>query len=122
MRTYAKSDRAVVLGYADNQAKLELVQSDVPVDHAAAFGRIAFAVRDIHPVHRAVTAAGDRIQTEPVRLDTPGKPTVEVVILADRDGYEICFVGEEGFAALSTTKPGDERIDWATRAESGGDR
>eukprot|EP01137_Pigoraptor_chileana_P023149 Opistho-2@88991 len=122
MKTYSTGERSVVLGYADNQAKLELVQSDVPVDHAAAFGRIAFAINDIHPVHKAVVAAGDKIQTEPVRLDTPGKPTVEVVILADRDGYEICFVGEEGFAALSTTKPGDDAIDWAMRTDNGADR
>lgn len=42
-------------------------------------------------------------------------------ILKDRDGYEICFVGEEGFDDLSHTKRGDERIDWGDRAARGGD-
>jgi len=36
-----------------------------------------------------------------VALDTPGKATVHVVILADPDGHEICFVGDEGFRELS---------------------
>lgn len=55
-------------------------------------------------------------------LPTPGKADVQVnfhfsfifiikicsfqvVILADPDGYEICFVGEEGFSELSQVDP-----------------
>ncbi|XP_027223816.2 glyoxalase domain-containing protein 4 [Penaeus vannamei] len=45
--------------------------------------------------------AGQKIITPYVSLDTPGKATVQVVILADPDGHEICFVGDEGFRELS---------------------
>ena len=35
-------------------------------------------------------------------LPTPGKADVEVTILSDPDGYEICFVGDVGFYDLAT--------------------
>ncbi|XP_071383213.1 glyoxalase domain-containing protein 4 isoform X5 [Centroberyx affinis] len=46
-----------------------------------------------------------KILTPLVSLDTPGKATVEVVILADPDGHEICFVGDEAFRQLSMVDP-----------------
>ncbi len=48
-------------------------------------------------------------------LKTEGKADVIVIILKDRDGYEICFVEENGFHDLCTTKPGDEKVDWEKR-------
>ena len=59
------------------------------------------------------------ILTKLVSLDTPGKATVQVglfclvemhnfeqvVILADPDGQEICFVGDEAFRELSQVQP-----------------
>jgi hypothetical protein len=74
----------------------------------------------VEPIHKKVQASGDTILHGPIKLDTPGKATVEVIILGDRDGYEICFVGMKEFDELSTTAPGDEVIDWDLRAEHGG--
>lgn len=42
---------------------------------------------------------------ELLSLDTPDKATVRVLVLADPDGHEICFVDEEGFTALSEPDP-----------------
>ena len=42
-------------------------------------------------------------------LPTPGKADVEVVIVADPDGHEVCFVGDEGFRDLSKTDPDSEK-------------
>ena len=85
--------------------------------------------------------AKQTILTPLVSLDTPGKATVEVVILADpvrhftahthsthththcgsivissccavQDGHEICFVGDEAFRELSQVDPeADHLID-----------
>jgi hypothetical protein len=43
-------------------------------------------------------------------LDTPGKATVSVVILADPDGHEICFVGDLEFRELSKVDPNGEKL------------
>jgi len=56
-----------------------------------------------------------------VTLTTPGKADVQVAILTDPDGYEICFVNEDGFNDLCSLGPGDDYIDWAERAALGGD-
>lgn len=48
------------------------------------------------------------VLTPLITLDTPGKATVRVIILADPDGHEICFVDEEGFSQLSAF---DEKSD-----------
>ena len=51
---------------------------------------------DLPGIQAAVVAAGQGGVLKPlVSLDTPGKATVQVVILADPDGYEICYVGDE---------------------------
>ena len=44
---------------------------------------------------------GHRVLTPLVTLDTPGKASVQAVILADPDGHEVCFVGDEAFRQLS---------------------
>ena len=46
-----------------------------------------------------------KVHTPYVSLDTPGKATVQVVILQDPDGHEICFVGDVGFRDLSRVDP-----------------
>eukprot|EP01096_Ripella_sp_DP13-Kostka_P005895 TRINITY_DN2056_c0_g1_i1.p1 TRINITY_DN2056_c0_g1~~TRINITY_DN2056_c0_g1_i1.p1 ORF type:complete len:299 (+),score=158.43 TRINITY_DN2056_c0_g1_i1:101-997(+) len=119
-------DSRVLLGYSDEFAKLELVQranlKGQAINHEKAFGRVAFAIPEITPVVDAVAASGDKVLHAPVKLDTPGKATVEVIILQDRDDYEICFVGEAGFNDLSKPFDGAGNIDWAARAENGADK
>ena len=81
---------------------LELVKLAEPIDHAEAFGRIAFSCprAEVHTHTRThthtnskvkvtgtasskVREAGGTVLTPLVSLDTPGKATVEVVILVD---------------------------------------
>ena len=58
---------------------------DGPVDHAKAGGRVAFACpsSQLKGIEAAVKGAGHTILTPFISLDTPGKATVQVVILAD---------------------------------------
>uniref|UniRef100_UPI003AACC97F glyoxalase domain-containing protein 4 isoform X2 n=1 Tax=Centroberyx gerrardi TaxID=166262 RepID=UPI003AACC97F len=86
--------KTVLMGFADTQCKLELHDVGGTVDHGTAFGRIAFSC-----------PREQKILTPLVSLDTPGKATVEVVILADPDSHEICFVGDEAFRQLSMVDP-----------------
>jgi len=110
------------------QVPLEFYElnKDESLDHAAAQGRIAFTTS----IKKGPYVMNDYIKrfkkykvlTDPVTLPTPGKADVDVVILADVDGYEICFVNQVGFDDLCTTKEGDEVIDWDKRAENKADR
>ena len=69
------------------QASLELLplKEGQTVDHATAFGRIAFALptADLEDLQKSVQDFGGKILTPLVSLDTPVKATVSVVILAD---------------------------------------
>ncbi|CAL1262631.1 unnamed protein product [Larinioides sclopetarius] len=107
MKIYEKTDNSVTLGYADVQCKLELKDIGGPVNHEQAFGRIAFScpTSELAGIQDVVKNAGHKILTPLVSLDTPGKATVHVVILADPDGHEICFVGDEAFRELSQMDP-----------------
>ncbi|XP_056412886.1 glyoxalase domain-containing protein 4 [Hyla sarda] len=107
-----KDKKSVLLGYADDQCKLELQDIGGPVDHAAAFGRIAFACpKDQLPtIEATMKEQNEKILTPLVSLDTPGKATVQVVILADPDCHEICFVGDEAFRELSQTDPNADQL------------
>lgn len=74
-----------------------------PIDRGTAYGRIAFAVPlAVQPlIAERVRVAGTTVLTPLITLDTPDKASVRVIILADPDGHEICFVDEEGFGQLS---------------------
>ncbi|KAJ8369232.1 hypothetical protein SKAU_G00092600 [Synaphobranchus kaupii] len=104
--------RTVLLGFADNQCKLELQDVGGPVDHGTAFGRIAFSCprQQLPDIEALMTKENQKILTSLVSLDTPGKATVEVVILADPDDHEICFVGDEAFRQLSMVDPNGEAL------------
>lgn len=107
MKVYSQDNKTAVLGYDDNQCKLELYEIGTDVDHASAFGRIAFACSGIElpDIQSKMKEENQTILTDLISLDTPGKATVQVVIVADPDGHEICFVGDEGFRDLSQVDP-----------------
>ncbi|XP_065709451.1 glyoxalase domain-containing protein 4 [Patagioenas fasciata] len=123
MKIYEKDEakQRALLGYADNQCKLELKTVGGAVDHGTAFGRIAFSCpKDELPnIETLMKKENQRILTPLVSLDTPGKATVQVIILADPDGHEICFVGDEAFRDLSKVDPnGDKLLDDAMAADN----
>lgn len=107
MQIFEKKESSALLGYSDTQCKLELVNIATEVDHAKAFGRIAFACpeAELAPLQGRMQAMQQAILTPLVSLDTPGKATVQVVILADPDGHEICYVGDTAFRELSQVDP-----------------
>ncbi|KAH8408831.1 hypothetical protein KR009_001871 [Drosophila setifemur] len=114
MQLLEESDRSVRLSYGSKQAALQITQIADPLDRAKAYGRIAFAIPSANqpPLHEAVKAAGGTILKPLITLDTPGKATVSVLILADPDDHEICFVDEEGFGELSQVEAdGEARLD-----------
>ncbi|XP_032705265.1 glyoxalase domain-containing protein 4 isoform X1 [Lontra canadensis] len=122
MKIYEKNEekQRALLGYADNQCKLELQGIKGRVDHAAAFGRIAFSCpeKELLDLEDLMKRENQKILTPLVSLDTPGKATVQVVILADPDGHEICFVGDEAFRELSKMDPeGGKLLDDAMAAD-----
>lgn len=112
MKLLSSSDSNVIFSYGDHQAKLELIKINDPLNRAKAYGRIAFAVPwDMQPeIQETIKKNNCTILTDLIKLDTPGKATVRVIILADPDGHEICFVDEEGFSQLSQMEDSAEKM------------
>ncbi|GFH14485.1 uncharacterized protein HaLaN_10549 [Haematococcus lacustris] len=112
-----------VLSCGSGQAVLRLRQLQQPgtaVERGTAFGRVAFSTPGhlLQQLEADVKAAGYTVHTPYVSLDTPGKASVQVVILQDPDGHEICFVGEEGFRELSQVDPkADQLLEEAVAAD-----
>jgi len=103
-----------LLSCGSGQAMLRLVQlpGKQAVQHGTGFGRVAFSVPggQLKQLETDILAAGYTVQTPYVSLDTPGKATVQVIILQDPDGYEVCFVGDEGFKSLSLVDPAAQQL------------
>ena len=113
---------SLTIGWAASQTHLQFVDvgDGAKVDHKLASGRIANSCRAVEPFFEAAKASGKgSIMNTPITLPTPGKADVVVTILADPDGYEICFVGDVGFWDLAT--PLYDRVDWGLRSKRGGD-
>ncbi|NP_001188167.1 glyoxalase domain-containing protein 4 [Ictalurus punctatus] len=120
MMEKCEEKKSVLMGFADSQCKLELQDIRASVDHGTAFGRIAFSCprEQLPDLEALMKKENQKILTPLVSLDTPGKATVEVVILADPDGHEICLVGDEAFRQLSAFDPsGNELLDKAMAAD-----
>lgn len=98
-----QNDVHAVLSYGPKSLELELVAIEEPINRAQAYGRVVFAVPyAIQPsIDELIKKNEKTILTPLCELDTPGKATVRVIILADPDGHEICFVDDEGFSQLS---------------------
>ncbi|XP_017771030.1 PREDICTED: glyoxalase domain-containing protein 4 [Nicrophorus vespilloides] len=103
LKVFEQSERSAVLGFKEAEAKLELQEISDPINRAKAYGRIAFSVplEEQDVIDAKVKEANATILTPLISLDTPGKATVRVIILADPDGHEICFVDDENFRKLS---------------------
>lgn len=105
----SKSEKNLLLSFdKDTQFRLNLVKLDVEkINHAKAFGRIAFSCpeSELKPVQELSEKNNQTVLTKYVELPTPGKANVCVVILADTDSHEICFVGDTGFRDLSQVDP-----------------
>lgn len=112
MAVHERSEKAVTLSYGDAQCRLRFVLSAEPIDRAKAYGRLAFEcpAAELPDIEKRALAAGHKVLTPLTRLDTPGKATVSVVILADPDGHEICFVDAESFRVLSAVDPDADRL------------
>jgi len=112
MDVFTQNEKAAILGYNAKQTKLELKQISGAVDHAKAFGRIAFSCpsSELPTIESTMKAKAQAILKPLISLDTPGKATVQVVILGDPDGHEICFVGDEAFRELSKVDPSGNEL------------
>jgi len=111
MKLLSSSEQAALLTFdAEKQVSLELIKSPVALNRGEAYGRIAFGVpwNKQEDIDALIKKHKCTILTDLVKLDTPGKATVRVIILADPDGHEICFVDEEGFGQLSEFDPNGE--------------
>ena len=91
---------------------LQQIPQGTGLERGTGYGRIAFACpgEQLLALQKDVLAAGYLVHTPYVSLDTPGKATVQVVILQDPDGLEICFVGEVGFKELSVVDPNATKL------------
>jgi hypothetical protein len=100
---------------------LRLIATNQPINHGGAFGRLAIGVqsRDMQAFDSILDAHKVTVHTPRVSLDTPGKATVEVIIIQDRDGYEVCLVGMAAFLTLAEPVAGGDLVDWAYRLSSG---
>ena len=116
------NEKSFIASFGDKDARLEMVLTtgNQPVRHEQAYGRIAFACpeSELPEIQERMDANKETILTRLISLDTPGKATVEVVILADPDGHEICFVGQKGFEQLSKVDPkGNDLLEEAMAAD-----
>ena len=110
MKIIRQDETSALLSYNDGRFGIQFTQINEKIDRAQAFGRIAWAVPyDLQPTIDALIQKNEKtILTPLVTLDTPGKASVRVIILADPDGHEICFVDDEGFSQLSAFDPKSE--------------
>lgn len=110
----------VDLQFPGHDFTLRLLDDRAEVQSGSNYGRIAFSCPSdkLEAIQKKIEDSNYKILTPFVSLDTPGKATVQVVILADPDGHEICFVGDEGFRELSKVDPeGDALLEKALQED-----
>jgi catechol 2,3-dioxygenase-like lactoylglutathione lyase family enzyme len=111
LTVFKQSENEVILGFDKSQASIRFVHQ-AEINHAKAYGRVAFSVpfSELADAEKLAREKGHEILTPFVTLKTEGKADVSVVIFGDPDGYEICFVGDEGFRELSQFDPQGSKL------------
>jgi len=108
MKLIDKTNSSALLSYGEGQTQLEILNCKPGWERGEDYGRIAFSCPsdqlDVIEKKVGESTLGSVMKSK-VTLPTPGKADVQVVILQDPSGHEICFVGEEGFADLSQVDP-----------------
>ncbi|CAI4231070.1 unnamed protein product [Auanema sp. JU1783] len=111
---YNEINKTAHLSFGDGQCIWELRElKEGKIDRASAYGRIAFSIpaAQLTALNEKMKSSKLPILKDLVTLETPGKAAVQVIILADPDNHEVCFVGDEGFRSLSKIDPkADEKI------------
>uniref|UniRef100_A0A2H8TV43 Glyoxalase domain-containing protein 4 n=1 Tax=Melanaphis sacchari TaxID=742174 RepID=A0A2H8TV43_9HEMI len=89
LKIFNQNESLLELGFSEDQAKLKLRDIGEPINHATAYGRIAFSVptSDLESYQENAKNNQYKILTPFVTLDTPGKASVSVVIFADPVSY-----------------------------------
>uniref|UniRef100_A0A2K6Q517 Glyoxalase domain containing 4 n=1 Tax=Rhinopithecus roxellana TaxID=61622 RepID=A0A2K6Q517_RHIRO len=112
--TLAVSDLHKSLNYWCDLLGMKIYEKDEEKQRAL----LGYADNQLPDLEDLMKRENQKILTPLVSLDTPGKATVQVVILADPDGHEICFVGDEAFRELSKVDPeGSKLLDDAMAAD-----
>ncbi|CAG9759469.1 unnamed protein product [Ceutorhynchus assimilis] len=112
LKIFDQTEKSATFGFDDKGTKLQLEYIGGPIDRRQAYGRIAFSIpyAEQELLSKHVTEKKQTILNPLLTLDTPGKETVRVLILADPDGHEICFVDDEGYRKLSEPDFESERV------------
>uniref|UniRef100_A0A6P7FX40 Glyoxalase domain-containing protein 4 n=1 Tax=Diabrotica virgifera virgifera TaxID=50390 RepID=A0A6P7FX40_DIAVI len=112
LKIFKTNDKSALLGFKENEAKLEIQEISEAIDRGEAFGRIAFSIphAEQEPLSTKINENNCKVLTPLTVLPTPGKADVRVLILADPDGHEICFVDDEGYRQLSQPDYRSERV------------
>lgn len=123
MQLNSENGDSLSLAYDASGIVLEFVNIHCAIDHSSAFGRVALScpAAELSGVQEKAINEGFTVLTPLISLDTPGKATVQVVILADPDRHEVCFVGDEAFRILSQEDPHADSLLTAAMAEDKSD-
>lgn len=89
-----RTSNSASFAFDEKQCQLEFKDIGRPINHAKAYGRIAFAVpkASLPDIQKKIEVEHHTILTPLISLDTPGKATVSVVILADPVSFFSCFI------------------------------
>jgi len=106
MKEVSSNDKVAVVTYGQDQCAVELHQlpSGVALNRGTAFGRyaIAYPTEWQEETQKKIEAINPHyIQTRRVKLDTPNKESVYVIVLRDPNDHEIAFVSATEFWALA---------------------
>jgi len=115
MKEISATDHSAVLTFGSDQCALELkvLESGVQLNRGTGFGRFAFSypTADLKTLQEKVAKVNpDYVQKELVKLDTPGKESVWVVIFRDPNEHEICAVGDIQYFLLAQYDPDADKI------------
>ncbi|XP_022911542.1 uncharacterized protein [Onthophagus taurus] len=104
--------KSVTVGFKSNEVKIEFQEIDQKIQRGDVAGRICFSCPYYQQpeIEERIRDKHYKILVPLVPLVNPGKCYVRVLILADPDKHEVCFVDDLAFRQLSQYAPEDEII------------
>jgi len=110
LKVLQNDHRRLLLGTSDSGTKLEIVKIFTEIDHGETSVRLAISTPNLDQTRDLVISHGEGILFDKQKLGN-----IHVLIVKDRDGYEVCFADKEEYFQSNEPQEGDAIIHWEKR-------
>lgn len=111
LNIFEESENLLRIGLQEGDGEVHFKKISEPINHGETFGRLAIAYSDIPKMEEKL-----KKENTEIRFKTQMLGPVQVCVVADPAGYEVCLAKDNDYAKQAKSETG-ATVDWMKRAQ-----